>query len=257
MPSQSRSRRRCGLVAIVSIIAGAILALLPATAGAQWNIPIKNPLKGKLKGKPDQVQTSLQDYLTRVRAMTSGEQRTTGSLWYPAAPMVTSAGDYKARYAGDLIVISVVDNFNATTNGSVQAQRSFNATSGVGAFFGNLGPSNALQNIFSPTSTDNLAGKGQSALSSTLSLNLAGRVIEALPNGVLVVEAVRDLTVGNDRQTIVIHGLVRPGDIATNDTVPSSSVSNLEVEIRGKGAVADSIRQPNVVVRALLKILNF
>jgi flagellar L-ring protein FlgH len=206
MPPQSRSCRSRGFV---PIIVGAMWALLPAAAGAQSKIPIKNPLKGK----PDQVQTSLQDYLTSVRAMTAGEQRTTGSLWYPAAPMVTSAGDYKARYAGDLIVISVVDNFNATTNGSVQAQRAFNATSGVSSFFGNLAAGNALQNIFSPSSTDNLAGKGQSALSSTLSLNLAGRVIEALPNGVLVIEAVRNLNVGNDRQTIVIHGLVRPGDI--------------------------------------------
>ncbi len=37
----------------------------------------------------------------------------------------------------------------------------------------------------------------------------------------------------------------------------SSSVANLEAEIRGKGLVADSIRQPNVVIRTLLKILNF
>ena len=230
-----------------------LLTLSPASAAAQWTAPIKNALKRK----PDQAQTSLQDYLTRARAMTAGEQRTIGSLWYPAAPMVTSAGDYKARYAGDLLIIRVVDNFNATTNGSVQAQRTFNATSGLNAFFGNTGSTSGLQNLFSPTSTDNLAGKGQSALSSTLSLNLAGRVIEALPNGVLVVEAVRDLTVGNDRQTIVIHGLVRPGDIASDDSVPSSSVSNLEAEIRGKGAVADSIRQPNAVVRFLLKVLNF
>jgi flagellar L-ring protein precursor FlgH len=81
--------------------------------------------------------------------------------------------------------------------------------------------------------------------------------VEALPNGVLVVEAVRDLTVGNDRQTIVLHGLVRPGDIASDGSVLSSSVSNLEAEIRGKGLVADSIRQPNVVIRTLLKLLNF
>jgi flagellar basal body L-ring protein FlgH len=74
---------------------------------------------------------------------------------------------------------------------------------------------------------------------------------------VLVVEAVRDLTVGNDRQTIIIHGLVRPLDIASDNSVASSSVDNLEGQVQGKGTVADSIRQPNVVIRALLKILDF
>ena len=33
--------------------------------------------------------------------------------------------------------------------------------------------------------------------------------------------------------------------------------ARLEAEIRGKGLVADSIRQPNVVIRTLLKIFNF
>ena len=90
-----------------------------------------------------------------------------------------------------------------------------------------------------------------------MSISLAGRVIEALPNGVLVVEAARDLTVGNDRQTIVLRGLVRPGDVASDGSVLSSSVANLEAEVQGKGTVADAIHQPNVVVRALLKVLGF
>jgi len=31
----------------------------------------------------------------------------------------------------------------------------------------------------------------------------------------------------------------------------------LEVEIKGKGAVADAARQPNIIVRLLLKIFTF
>ena len=209
------------------------------------------------KPKATEVQTSLDDYLKRAREVAGEDEHTTGSLWSPLARMSNTASDYKARRTGDLLTIRVVDNFSATNNGSAQGQRTFNASSGVSAFLGNLGPANRLQNLFSPTSTQNLNGKGQSALSSTLSLNLAGRVVEALPNGVLVVEAVRDLTVGNDRQTIVLRGLVRPGDIAPDGSVLSSAVSNLEAEIRGKGVVADSIHQPNLVIRTLLKVLGF
>jgi flagellar L-ring protein precursor FlgH len=207
--------------------------------------------------KPSQVRESLDDYLKRVHAPTGDDERTTGSLWSPLATLANTASDYKARRAGDLLIIRVVDNFSATNNGSIQGQRAFSASSGVSAFLGNLGAANRLQNLFSPTSTQTLNGKGQSALSSTFSINLAGRVVEALPNGVLVVEAVRDFTVGIDRQTIVLRGLVRPGDIASDGSVTSTNVSNLEAEVHGKGAVADAIHQPNVIIRGLLKILGF
>jgi flagellar L-ring protein precursor FlgH len=239
-------RRKTGWVFLLILLAFAS----PNRASAQLKF-------FKKQAKPSQVQQSLDDYLKTVRGPLTDEERTTGSLWSPLARLSNTASDYKARRTGDLLIIRVVDNFSATNNGSIQGQRAFSASSGVSAFLGNLGAANRAQNLFSPTSAQNLNGKGQSALSSTISLNLAGRVVEALPNGVLVVEAVRDFTVGNDRQTIILRGLVRPGDIASDGSVPSSNVSNLEAEVHGKGAVADSIREPNVIIRALLKIFNF
>jgi flagellar L-ring protein precursor FlgH len=51
--------------------------------------------------------------------------------------------------------------------------------------------------------------------------------------------------------------VVRPGDIALGNSIFSSQMSNLELTIRGKGVVSDSTRQPNIVIRTLLKLLNF
>jgi flagellar L-ring protein precursor FlgH len=232
------------------LLIAAMLLAMSASLPAQMKF-----LKGK--PKPSQVQTSLDDYLTRVRELSVEQPHTTGSLWTASSPMSMTASDYKARHTGDLLVIRVVDKFSSTNDGTAAGQRTFNASSGVTSFLGTIPAASRWQSLFSPTSTQNLAGKGASALSSTLSLNLAGRVVEALPNGVLVIEAVRDLTVGNDRQTIVLRGLVRPGDIASDGSVLSSSIGNLEAEIHGKGVVADAIHQPNIVVRTLLKILGF
>ena len=47
------------------------------------------------------------------------------------------------------------------------------------------------------------------------------------------------------------------GDIALGNSIFSSQMSNLELTIRGKGVVSDSTRQPNIVIRTLLKLLNF
>jgi flagellar L-ring protein FlgH len=238
------------LLAPAAAAAAAICLIAPNVLPAQFKFLKKN-------SKPTQVESSTDDYLKRVHALDGEPPRTMGSLWSPYAPMTQTASDYKARNTGDLLIIRVVDNFSATSNGTGSQQRTFNASSGISSFFGNLKAANSLQNLFSPTSAETLSGKGASTLASTLSLNFAGRVVEALPNGILVVEAARDLTVGNDRQTIILRGLVRPGDVASDGSVLSSFVANLEAEIRGKGLVADSIRQPNVVIRTLLKILNF
>jgi len=231
----------------------ALLALLAFAPVAEGQVKF---FKGR--ARPDQIQKSLDDYVARVRGPGAEQQRSAGSLWTPSAPLGLTESDYKARLPGDLLIIKVSDSFSSTNTGTAQQQRSLSASSSVtSSLITNTAATNRLSNLFSPTSAETLSGKGQSALASTLTLSLAARVVETLPNGVMIVEAVRDFTIGNDRQTIVLHGLVRPGDVASDNSVPSSAVANLEAEVHGRGVVADAIRQPNIVVRTLLKILNF
>jgi len=54
-----------------------------------------------------------------------------------------------------------------------------------------------------------------------------------------------------------VRGMVRPGDISPNNTVASTSLSNLEIEMKGKGIISDSVRKPNPITRAVLWLLNF
>jgi flagellar L-ring protein precursor FlgH len=51
--------------------------------------------------------------------------------------------------------------------------------------------------------------------------------------------------------------MIRPGDIGPANTVPSSALSNLEIEMKGKGIIADGVRPPNPITRAVLWLLNF
>jgi flagellar L-ring protein precursor FlgH len=209
------------------------------------------------KPKPGPADTSLEDYLKRVREAGTESPSSVGSLWVSSGPLSSFAADYKARWAGDLIVVRLVDTFSAATSGENNTSRQFSTQSAVTGLLGKFGPSNALQNMFNANSTTALDGKGASTMSSNLQLNLSGRVVDVLPNGTLVIEAVRDFTVGNDRQTVTVRGLVRPGDIATDNSVLSSQVTSVELVIKGKGAVADASRQPNAIVRLLLKVLSF
>ena len=61
----------------------------------------------------------------------------------------------------------------------------------------------------------------------------------------------------NEKQTVILRGLVRPGDVASDNKVLSTSISNLELELKGKGVISDYTRPPNPLVRAILWLVGF
>lgn len=72
-----------------------------------------------------------------------------------------------------------------------------------------------------------------------------------------MVEAERMITMNNERQVLLLRGLVRPGDISPNNVVLSNAIGNLELELKGKGVISDGNRPLNPVVRWLLRIVGF
>jgi flagellar L-ring protein FlgH len=210
---------------------------------------------GKDKDGPDE---SLTRYLAKVRAESSfpGTARTAGSLWRDDGVFSDIASDYKARSAGDIVIISIVEQTLAQASGSVDSQRTFNTSSGVTGLVAQIATS-GVNPLLAANSSDQLKGQAQTASTSSLKTSIAGRVVAVLPNGYLVIEARRNVLMNNERQTVTLRGVARPGDLTANNVVLSSQLSNLEIELRGKGAISDGTRRPNWVVRALLRLVNF
>ena len=201
---------------------------------------------------------SLEEYLRQLpqESQIAKAPGAAGSLWTDQGRLAELASDYKAHRVGDLISILVVQSLQAENTGNVSSDRSFNASSGIDALAGRV-KTGGVQNIFSPHSSQTLAGKAQSTSSSSLKTSLAGLVVAVLPNGALVIEAQREILMNSERQTMVVRGLVRPGDLAPDNSVPSNAVGNLELELKGKGVVSDGTRPPNALVRGLLRLVGF
>jgi flagellar L-ring protein precursor FlgH len=218
----------------------------------------KDKADGKDKKNSGAIQNeSLEQYLQRMKQVpVAAPSRTMGSLWLDGARLTDVSSDYKARHAGDLITITVVQNITATNAGSVSSQRNMSASSGISALPGQL-KTTGIASLFSPTSAYSLAGKGQAATSSSLTTSLAGRIVAILPSGALVIEAERKLTMNNERQTLLLRGMIREGDIGPGDTVSSNAIANLELELKGKGVISEGNRPPNLIMRAILRVLNF
>ncbi|HYK50555.1 MAG TPA: flagellar basal body L-ring protein FlgH [Terriglobales bacterium] len=203
------------------------------------------------------TDNNLAKYLERVQlAETSVLAHTLGSAWSDNGRMASLTSDYKARSAGDLITILVVHDLSSSSTGAVSTDRSFKASSGVDSLPGRL-KTTGVANLFGLHSAETLAGKGQATSTSTLRTSLTGRVVSVLPSGNLVVEAERSIMMNNERQNIVVRGVVRPGDVSSENTVQSNTLGNLELEIKGKGIVSDGTRPPHSILRFILRVLNF
>jgi flagellar L-ring protein FlgH len=238
----------------IALLAAAIVAALLVTS----SVHAQSDTNAKAtRAKINVASASLTSYLDRVRAENSTTQATSGSIWTDSGRLTRITTDVRAMRPHDLISVVVSENLNASTDGSVKNSRASNASSQVSALFGTLHPGNALQNLVNQNSSAGLNAQGTTATNSSLSTTLGGQVIEVLPNGMLVIEAARQVEFSEQTQTIVLRGLVRPEDISQQNQVFSTAISSLELQVRGKGIITDYTHRPNVLIRLLQKALIF
>ena len=224
-----------------------VMALIAPTAGA---------------GPKDKAATPKRDPLAEYVQRMSGPvspvapATTPGSLWVDNGRLANIVADYKASRVGDLVTISIAQNLSSTSAGNIATNRTFSASSGISALAGHIKTS-GVANIFSPSSTQVLAGKAQATSQTSLITTVTGRVAALLPSGTLVVEAERQIMMNDQRETVILRGLVRPGDLDATNTVASNSVGNLEVEVKGKGIISEGVRSPNPVMKWILRVVGF
>jgi flagellar L-ring protein FlgH len=214
-------------------------------------------LRAQSKAKNPPPRNELADYIQRVSAKSAESARPApGSLWTDTGRLADMVADYKASRVGDLVTISIVQNLSASSTGNVSSNRTFSASSGITALPGQL-KTTSISNLFSPNSAQALNGKAQATSQTSLSTILTGRVAAVLPSGTLVVEAERQITMNNQHETVILRGLVRPGDLDATNTVTSNSVGDLEVEVKGKGVISEGTRPPNPILKWILRVVGF
>lgn len=244
----------CGYSGIEKVRRGVAVTLVLLMAGAGASAWAK---KSRKQPKQTEAAQALQDYLRRVREIAGETQPPMGSIWVDHGPLSNLASDYKARNINDLITIHILEQTQASGTGSVQSKRDFSTGSGISGLFGTVGSTSGLQNLLTAQSSNKLDGSAQTASASALSTSLTGRVISVLPNGFLVVEAVRTISMDNEQQTVIVRGVVRPGDVAPDNSVLSTQVGDLEIQMLGKGVISDGTRPPNPLTRLITRILGF
>jgi flagellar L-ring protein FlgH len=225
-----------------------MLLAVPSLFASPWS---------KVKPHPKSPEQLREEYIARLQQqyVPAEEQATVGSLWTSEGRLGDFSSDYKARSLNDTVTILASVQTTAAQSGSVDSERTLTSNSSITGLLGRT-PS-AVNPLLSGQSSSVLKGQGSTASNTTFATSLTGKVIAVFPNGNLVVQAERQIFMNNQHENVIVRGMIRPGDIGPANTVPSSALSNLEIEMKGKGIIADGVRPPNPITRAILWLLNF
>jgi len=205
-----------------------------------------------------QEPSPLDRYVQQATAVSAGAGAPTpGSAWFPGSRLADAARDVRASQVDDIVTILVVDNASAVVSGVTKTSRQSSTANSVSALAGVTRAAGPWANLTGTSGNTQLDGQGTTSRNVTLSTNLSARVTRVLPNGAMLVEATKDISINSERQTITVRGVVRPADIAADNTVGSDRLGDLEVRVNGKGVVGDAIRRPFILYRLLLGLLPF
>jgi len=92
---------------------------------------------------------------------------------------------------------------------------------------------------FATTGKWNGGGETENTL-NVQNIGTAVTVVDVLPNGNLVVEGAKIIRTANENQYGYMRGIVRPVDIASDNTIPSSKVADAQVEFVPEGELTEA-----------------
>ncbi len=166
---------------------------------------------------------------------------TSNGTIYQASTSLALFEDQKARRVGDILTINLTESTNATKSSSTSTSKSTEATianptvlgynvtrDGVPILSGNLGGDQTF------------SGEGGASQSNRLEGRVTVSVVEVLPNGNLIIQGEKWLTLNQGKEFLRVSGIVRQVDILADNSVSSEKVANARIEYAGKGPLADA-----------------
>ncbi|MBO9715902.1 MAG: flagellar basal body L-ring protein FlgH [Pseudoxanthomonas sp.] len=160
---------------------------------------------------------------------------------YQAGPGLALYQDPIARDVGDLLTINLVESTAAQTSANTQVGKKSDIAMAAPEIFG-APVTWKGRDILSATANAerDFDGQGKSSQSNKLQGSVTVTVIQRLPNGNLVVQGQKNMRLNQGDELVQIQGIVRPNDIARDNSIPSSKVGDAQIVYGGRGAIAQS-----------------
>jgi flagellar L-ring protein precursor FlgH len=194
----------------------------------------------------------------------SGSGASANSLWTDGAGLFE---DLKARRVNDLLTILIVESLSGSGKADTETSRDSSADLELAEFLGmptdfgvqdrslmhhlyNIGNSNAAE--FNPvirgSAKSDFKGEGDTNREGELNATITAKVVEVMPNGNLILESRKELTINNETQILVLRGMARTQDISADNTLISTKLADAQVYYVGDGVIQEK-QSPGWLVR--------
>ena len=180
----------------------------------------------------------------------------TGSILGNSMHMSLFQGQRQWR-VGDIITVVLNESTQASRNSSLVTERKAtndalssswtNALLSPNGFWGDV-----RGDIDLTAAEIGSEGVGTAAQANALSGVITAMVAEVLPNGNLIVEGRKQLSLTEGAEFIQIRGVVRSRDVQPDNTVSSMRMAQAQISYRGTGNLAEST-QPGWITQLLFK----
>lgn len=147
-----------------------------------------------------------------------------------------------ASRPGDIITIQLEEETGASKQASTSTTKDSDTELGVPSLFGEEVTVNGNPLSASASGSRTFDGNGDISQGNELTGTLTAVVVEVHPSGNLVVQGRKKLTINQGDEYITVTGLVRPDDVAPDNTVSSTRVANAQIAYTGTGTLAETNR---------------
>ena len=198
--------------------------------------PISNPIaqKGYQPITTPQPEVNVADSISQPN-----------SLWHAGSRAFFR--DQRAAKVGDILTVKVNITDAADLQNETKITRTAGDTMGMPNVFGlektiagKLLPSGFNPATALSTSTNmSHDGKGEVKRNEAITTNIAAMIIQKLPNGNLVINGSQDVLVDNEMRQMKVSGIIRPEDIASDNSIMHQQIADARITYGGKGESSD------------------
>ncbi|MEE8587661.1 MAG: flagellar basal body L-ring protein FlgH [Acidobacteriota bacterium] len=205
---------------------------------------------GESAKKPGPVRSSLNQYVEQARTLRAEDRQAEGSLWIDDGNRSDPFRDLKAYRVGDIVTIAVRESTSAVSQATTDSTKAADFSSGAPSFFGLEKRIGELAGLLDASRDSQFQGEARTTRSNVLTTTVTARVVEAFPNGNMLLEGNREVLINGERQIVTVRGVVRPSDISPLNVVASTSLAEMEIQVEGRGIVSQAQR-PGILYKIL------
>lgn len=211
------------------------------------------------------ISTASAQSLFLARSIEPGDNPVNSTPQLAASSLFFVAPTQPRQYrVHDIIHVIVSETSSATSSQTLETTKELEVENQIGAMIDLMQllelrlQSSSIEDLdlLNLETTNEFTGEGEYDRQDRLSARIAAEVVDVKPNGQLVLRARKTIGTDEERRTITLTGIARSDDITEDNSVMSSQLADLAVDVVNEGEVRKGAKK-GVITKALEFIFNF